>query len=141
MTATVATILIQAFHVLQVTLNFTLPVVKDSVGEVNVVLKDFRRQKHASQMSGGPLVQVILGIFCHWILKQDALGNVSGIWVLLATMASLHVGLYSSIAEEELSGNLMHGLNSTNQFLVDVLVMHWACTDSGNFIGSCKCQC
>jgi hypothetical protein len=50
MTATVATILIQAFNVLQVTLNFTLPMVKDSVGEGNVVLKDFRRQKHASQM-------------------------------------------------------------------------------------------
>lgn len=67
-------------------------------------------------------MQVILGIFCHWILKQDALGTVSGIWVLLATTAPLHVGLYSSIAEEELSGNLMHGLNSTNGFLVDVLV-------------------
>ncbi len=50
MNATVATILIQAFHVLQVTLNFTLPMVKDAVGEGNVVLKDFRRQKHISQM-------------------------------------------------------------------------------------------
>jgi hypothetical protein len=56
------------------------------------------------------------------ILKQDALGTVSGIWVLLPTTASLYVCLYSSIAEEELSGNLMHGLNSTNGFLVDVLV-------------------
>lgn len=56
------------------------------------------------------------------ILKQDALGNISGIWVLLVTMASLHVGLYSSMAKEELSWNLLHGLNSTNGFLVDVLV-------------------
>ncbi len=42
--------------------------------------------------------------------------------MLLVTMASLHAGLYASIAEEELSGNLTHGLNSTNGFLVDVLV-------------------
>ncbi len=77
------------------------------------------------------------------ILKQDTLGNLSGIWVLLATMASLLVGLFQVL----LTRNYLEISCMDWTVPMDFWLMcwwtssHWACIDSGNFVGSCKCQC
>jgi hypothetical protein len=63
--------------------------------------------------------------------------------VLLATMASLHVGLFQVLLRRNcLEISCMDWTVPMDFWLMCWWTSsRWACTDSGNFIGSCKCQC